>query len=140
MNAIDTNVLAYLFDPNEPVKQRRANEFVLGLLSESEECVLLWQVGVELVACLRKYQMKGFLSAEDVKIRFQEMVNSFRLQLPTASLFELSFTLHERYSLSHWDSLLLAACRDAGVTRLYSEDLQHGGVYDGVVVENPFLS
>jgi predicted nucleic acid-binding protein len=46
--------------------------------------------------------------------------------------------LHGRYSLSHWDSLLVAGCGDAGVTSLYSEDMQHGADYDGVKIINPF--
>lgn len=46
--------------------------------------------------------------------------------------------MSSRYSLSYWDSLLLAACLDAGVNRLYSEDLDDGMTYDTVVVINPF--
>jgi predicted nucleic acid-binding protein len=46
--------------------------------------------------------------------------------------------LSSRYSLSHWDSLLLAACEDAGVDTLYSEDLDDGMTYDAVTVVNPF--
>ena len=50
------------------------------------------------------------------------------------NVLDLSF----RYSLSHWDSLLLAACVDAGVDTLYSEDLDAGMTYDTVTVVNPF--
>lgn len=46
--------------------------------------------------------------------------------------------LDERFSLSHWDSLLLAPCADAGVTRLDSEDMQHGADIDGVKIVHPF--
>jgi len=35
-------------------------------------------------------------------------------------------------------SLLVAACQEAGVARLYSEDMQDGADYDGVKVVNPF--
>jgi predicted nucleic acid-binding protein len=34
--------------------------------------------------------------------------------------------------------LLLAACADAGVTRLDSEDMPHGADIDGVKIINPF--
>ncbi len=34
--------------------------------------------------------------------------------------------------------MLLAACIEAGVTTLYSEDLSHGVRYDSVLVVNPF--
>lgn len=138
MNAIDTNVFVYTFDPADPAKQARSRQLVFDLVSKPHESVLLWQVAVEFLAYLRKAQGKKLLTDEEVKARFQEVLQLFALKLPTAQVFERSFALHERYSLSHWDSLLVAACQDAGVTRLYSEDMQHGADYDGVQIVNPF--
>lgn len=43
----------------------------------------------------------------------------------------------QRYSLSHWDSLLVAAAIEAGVDTLYTEDLQAGAQYETVKVVNP---
>jgi predicted nucleic acid-binding protein len=60
------------------------------------------------------------------------------LALPTVNIFDTSFRLRSRHSLSHWDSLLVAACLEAGITRLYSEDFQHGADYDGLSIVNPF--
>ncbi|MSR60611.1 MAG: nucleic-acid-binding protein, contains PIN domain protein [Planctomycetaceae bacterium] len=99
---------------------------------------MLWQVAVEFLACLRKAERKGLLTAEQVKVNFREVLQLFSLKLPSAKVFERGFVLHERYSLSHWDSLLIAACQEADVTHLYSEDMQHGASYDGVIVVNPF--
>ncbi len=42
--------------------------------------------------------------------------------------------------LSHWDRMLIAACIDAGVRTLYSEDLGDGVAYDSVTVINPFVN
>ena len=61
----------------------------------------------------------------------------FPLRLPTARVFEIALDLHSRFSLSHWDSMLLAACK-AGVTVLYSEDMDAGTDYDGLTIVNPF--
>ncbi len=47
------------------------------------------------------------------------------------------FVSVSNFKLSHWDSLLLAACADAGVTRLRSEDMLHGADIDGVKIINP---
>jgi predicted nucleic acid-binding protein len=69
---------------------------------------------------------------------FHRVGNLFPIFVPTANVFNLSFDFHSRFSLSHWDAMLLAACKDAGVTTLYSEDLQAGMNYDGVVIVNPF--
>lgn len=52
----------------------------------------------------------------------------------------MSFDLTSRYSLSHWDSLLVAACLEAGIDTLYSEDMGDGAVYDSLTVINPLKS
>ncbi len=139
MNAIDANVFAYAFDPAVPVKQALARQLLSRLVHEPTETVLLWQAGAEFLAYLRKAEGKGMLSAEEVKRTFREVLHMFALRFPAANVFERSFALHERYSLSHWDSLLVAACREAGATLLYSEDMQNGMDYDGVTIVNPFV-
>lgn len=50
----------------------------------------------------------------------------------------MSFELQKHHSLSHWDSLLIAARVSAGIDTLYSEDMSHGATYDSVTVINPF--
>ena len=138
MNAIDTNILAYLFDPDAPEKQSRAQRMLDTLVVQPRETVWLWQVAVEFLAYLRKAASKGVLAPERVPIEFRELLQLFSLKLPTSQILDRSFVLHKRYSLSHWDSLLIAACQEAGVICLYSEDMQHGADYDGVKIVNPF--
>jgi predicted nucleic acid-binding protein len=49
-------------------------------------------------------------------------------------------TVAIRYQLSHWDALIVASALLAGCATLYSEDLQHGQVFDEqLTVVNPFL-
>ena len=55
-------------------------------------------------------------------------------------MLERSLSITRRFSLSHWDGLLVAACAEAGVDTLYSEDMDDGAEYDGVTVVNPFRS
>ena len=62
----------------------------------------------------------------------------FPLQLPGPPVFQLTFDLRSRFSLSHWDSMLLAACKEAGIDLLYSEDMDAGTDYDGLTIVNPF--
>jgi predicted nucleic acid-binding protein len=47
--------------------------------------------------------------------------------------------ISERYGYSIWDGLILASALEAGCTTLYTEDLQHGQVVEGLRIENPFL-
>lgn len=124
MNAIDTNLFVYAFDATDPIKQVQAREFFQGVFTSAETTIIPWQVAVELLARLRKWESAGKMTSDDVLARFSEFLNVWALALPTSRIFELSFRLHERHSLSHWDSLLVAACKEVGATCLYSEDMQ----------------
>jgi predicted nucleic acid-binding protein len=62
----------------------------------------------------------------------------FELRIPSEAVFQISFDLRARFSLSHWDSMLLAACKEAGVTTLFSEDMDPGTDYGGLTIVNPF--
>lgn len=48
--------------------------------------------------------------------------------------------LRNRRYLSHWDAAILCAARRLGAHTVISEDMEHGGNYDGVAVVNPFLT
>ncbi|MGH7138092.1 MAG: PIN domain-containing protein [Pirellulales bacterium] len=76
--------------------------------------------------------------AKEVEAAFQRARAMFDLRIPSEAMFQISFDLRSRFSLSHWDSMLLAACKDAGVTTLFSEDMNSGTDYDGLTIVNPF--
>ncbi|MGO9112516.1 MAG: PIN domain-containing protein [Thermoguttaceae bacterium] len=138
MIAIDTNVFIYAFDATEPDKQIRARAFFQRMFASEEATVVPWQVAAELLARFRKWEAAGKMTGDDVRARFGEFLNVWRLALPTVEVFQVSFQIRALHSLSHWDSLLIAACKAAGASGLYSEDMQHGAVYSGVEIVNPF--
>jgi predicted nucleic acid-binding protein len=45
----------------------------------------------------------------------------------------------ERYRYSFYDGLIVASALEADCRVLYTEDLQHGQVIEGLRIENPFL-
>lgn len=138
MNAVDTNVFLYALDADEPVKQAKAQELFQQLAHASASTVLPWQVAAELLSNLRKRELDGRISSGDVESRFRKFLAMFPLAMPTAQVFSTYFDLRARFSLSHWDSMLLAACREASVTTLYSEDMDPETDYDGLTIVNPF--
>jgi predicted nucleic acid-binding protein len=46
--------------------------------------------------------------------------------------------LREKYSLSFWDSILVASASEAGCNLLVSEDMQDGKIINKVVIKNIF--
>jgi predicted nucleic acid-binding protein len=139
MNAVDTNVFVYALDDTEAAKQAKAQELIGGLVQPPVQTVMLWQVAGELLSCLRKWESAGRITPADVERHFRDALALFPLKVPSVSVFEIAFDLHGRFSLSHWDSMLLAACKEAGVTTLYSEDMATGTDYDGLTIVNPFV-
>ena len=140
MNAIDTNVLVYFVDFDEPVKRARAIALVERLMQEESDTVLPWQVAAEFLGCMRRWENNGRIRQDDVRAHLQQMEAMFPVVLPTQSVLQACLDLTARYKLSHWDSMLVAACVEAGVDILYTEDLDAGATYDGVLVVNPFAS
>lgn len=138
MIAIDTNVLVYTADIREPTKQRQAIALLNRLASDPGQTVLLWQVACEFLNWLRRREHSGHLTSDEVESAFSDTVSMFPLAVPCLTVFDRSFELRSQFSLSHWDSLLLAACAKAGVETLYSEDMTDGQTYDCVTVVNPF--
>ncbi len=138
MNAVDTNVYVYTFDADEPVKRAKAIELLNRLSTRPAETVTLWQVAGELLNQLRNWELRGRLTAAEVEAAFNRVRALFELQIPSESMFPIYFGMRSRFSLSHWDSMLLAACKEAGVTTLFSEDMDAGTDYDGLIIVNPF--
>jgi predicted nucleic acid-binding protein len=46
--------------------------------------------------------------------------------------------IEERYNISFWDALILAAAESGGAEVVYTEDLNDGQQYGSVTVRNPF--
>ena len=58
--------------------------------------------------------------------------------LPTWNVLDRAEDLMGAFSLSFWDALILAACLENGVNRLYTEDFDAYPTVNGLEVINPF--
>jgi len=135
MNAVDTNILLYVQDSREPVKQATADTLVNSL----SDGVLLWQVAVEYVAASRKFEALGY-NREKAFRDIRRLQRVWRVFLPTWDVLERADNLMQRFSLSFWDAMIVAACLENGVTRLYSEDFDNSAKATGLEIVNPFAS
>ena len=130
----DTNVLVYVFDRAESIKQARAQELVTAHMT-ARDMVLSTQVLQELYVTLtRKKQLGAADALEVVTIFGQE-----RIVPASADLVLRGLALSQERQLSAWDALIVQAALQAGCTTLYSEDFQNGARFDELVVLNPFL-
>ncbi len=138
MNAVDTNLLVYAVDVTEPGKSQRALNLIRDLAAADTPLVVPWQVAAEFLACLRRWEDAGRIRRTDTDVYLNRFIMSLPIVYATSASLRLALDLSSRFSLSHWDSMLLAACMEAGIDTLYSEELSSGVVYDSVRVINPF--
>jgi predicted nucleic acid-binding protein len=136
MNAIDTNVLVYALTPDEPARSAVAAKLVQEL--SENETVVLWQVACEFGAVISGLVARG-KADPGVLDAMTGLRARFPIILPTQGILENGLRIHRDHRVSYWDAMLLAACADAGVTRLYSEDIPGQPVIEGVTVVNPFV-
>ena len=135
MNAVDTNVLLYAHDPRDARKQAIAQTLVESLA----DGVLPWQVACEFLAASRKLQSQGF-SFADALAEIRTLRQVWATLQPDWNTIDKADDLMQRFSLSWWDSLLIASCLLAGVQTLYSEDYDAYSVIDGMSLCNPSRS
>ena len=133
---LDTNVLVYSVDLESPEKRQRALELIDRGLTEHTACISFQVVQETLNVLIRK--------TETPVDRIRQLMDSTLVPLwqvyPSASLYQDAISIQGRYGFSFYDSLIVAAALEAGCTRLYSEDLQHGQQVQRLTIVNPFLN
>ena len=132
----DTNILVCFHDNREPEKQRVAGQLLRTHMAD-RRLVLSTQVLQEFFVTVT--QKLRAMPAAQAKALIGDYLQTHVVTVNPGHLLD-AIDLHERYQLSFWDALILAAAKSAGVAVLFSEDFAHGQVYDGVRVENPFLA
>jgi predicted nucleic acid-binding protein len=127
----DSNVVLYTIG-----KDARKAEIARALLAEPQAVSV--QVVNECVSvCLRKLSF----TREQAYAFARTLMDRTEVLSLDESTVDQAAALAIRYQLSHWDALIVAAALLAGCETLYSEDLQHGQVFDSrLTVINPFLA
>lgn len=131
---LDTNILVYAYDLDEPAKRAVALRLVQDGWSALGETAISVQVLQELHVNLRKRGVSQIDATQVVRDFAIWPVVDNNLSLLQSALDESA-----RWKISLWDVLIVAAARASGASELITEDLNHGQDYGGVRVTNPFL-
>lgn len=130
---IDTNILVYAYDVDAGERHKTAKAIVAEAWRGPMMPWISVQVLQELLAALRK---GGVPLRQACKIVAPH--THWRVVETDVALFRSSMEEALRWQLSHWDGLVLAAARRAGVKTLLSEDFNAGQDYGGIRAVNPF--
>jgi predicted nucleic acid-binding protein len=133
---IDTNVLVYAFDVDEPEKQRKAQELLESMVADGSGCVSSQVLGEFYVTVTRRFpgSMDPATASRHTE-RFAEVleVHGSGLQVVLEALRGVL-----RYRLSYYDAQIWAVARLNHVPVVLSEDFSAGSEIEGVRFENPF--
>lgn len=132
---IDTNILVYAYDNHFPDKQQRAREILIRAVKNGSG-VLSTQVLGEFFTVVTK-KIKVPLSVKNARDIIKYM-GSMPVQEIDLLIVNRAIDTLEKYKISYWDSLIIAAAERAGCNHILSEDLNAGQKYYEMEIINPF--
>lgn len=133
---LDSNVLIYLFDREDP-RRRRIAERLVEQAIETGAAIISHQVVQETLNVVTR-KIKPALTAGEAQAALHDIFTPLWRVMPSPAVYARALELQERYQYSFYDSLILAAALEAGCRRLLTEDLQNGQQIEGLTIENPF--
>jgi predicted nucleic acid-binding protein len=134
---IDTNILLYAIADSSDPRSATALGLVDALVAD-DNAVISFQVIHEICNAMLKKSNRPVTT-------FQAEAYLFFLKLrtkivpSTMAIAEKALAIHHRYRYHWYDSLIVTAALTGGCKLLYSEDLQHGQVIEGMTIVNPFV-
>jgi predicted nucleic acid-binding protein len=132
---IDTNVLVYTFDQNEPARQQQAIE-VLRALEQSGDGRLSVQCLAEFCAVAMR-RLRPPLSPEATLAQVERFQRAFAIYSLTPMIVTEALRGVRTYQLSYYDAQIWATARLNQVPRVFREDF-NPSTLEGVQFINPF--
>jgi predicted nucleic acid-binding protein len=134
---LDTNVVVYSLDVAATEKKLIAQQIVNHALSV-QSALISYQVVQETLNTLKR-KFATTVTDDDALMLLERMLIPLMRVMPSAALYTDALRISQRFKLSFYDSLIVAAAQSAGCKRLLTEDMQHGRVIDGLRIVNPFI-
>lgn len=130
---MDTNILIYSIDSQAGNRHQNAIKLMQEMMSS--DCVLTLQsLGEFFHASTRK----GKMPKQDAIAQVNDWMSLFPIINALPTTLKMTMKAVDEHQFSFWDAMILETAVQAGVTHLYSEDMQHKQSWKGMVIENPF--
>ena len=131
---LDTNILLYSIsqNPAESLKRDRA----IALLDDDS--------GALSIQVLQEFYVQATRSSRADAVPHElaagliEAWSRFRIQDMTLPVLKTALRIRKAYGFSFWDCAIVAAALALGCDRVYTDDLTHGQVVDGLAIIDPF--
>ena len=130
---LDTNVLVYTDDHDNPTKQAVALALVESGYTTGH-AVVSTQVLTEYFAAVTRHRRVPV----DIAAAKVELFARFEVAVLDATDVHAAIELYRQEKLAWWDALIVRAAKRATCTELLTEDLQDGRRFGSLLVRNPF--
>ena len=130
---IDTNLFVYTLDRKDEAKQEKARA-ILKKIVDSHQPVISTQV-------IKEFYFVATSKLKADQIIVKNIIHNFHnmeIVQNDLELIEQAIDISVISQLSFWDSLIVAAAEKSKCEYIFSEDLNSGQTYRGVMVLNPF--
>ncbi len=131
----DTNVVVYAYDSTAGTKREEARALLQRLWQSGEGAVSV-QILQELFVTLTR-KVTPALGIGDAR-RIITDIATWQVFAPTAHDVIDAIDAAARWRISFWDAMLLVSAQAVGASVVWSEDLNAGQAFNGVLVQNPF--
>jgi predicted nucleic acid-binding protein len=132
---VDTNILVYAHDRSAGEKHVRAQDLLRRLWQSGEGCLSI-QVLQEFYVNVTQKVAKPL--AASVAARLVADLGVWRVHRPGVEDILDAIRLQQRYQISFWDAMIVESAIQLGCQNIWSEDLNPGQDYGGVLVVYPF--
>ena len=133
---LDSNVVICLFDPADSRRRGIAEDIVYGAHRDGS-AVISFQVVQEALNVLTRKLRPPMKPDDAAQVLHTVLAPLWRVH-PSPALYQQALEVQERYRLSFYDSMIVAAALEADCRRILSEDLQHGHRIGNLQIVNPF--
>ena len=132
---LDTNIFVYALDSYDKQKQKKCQQ----LLYKCKDSKNTFAVSTQLV------QEFFVVATSKLKIAPLEVkkacrvFDSFEVVEVNSDIIMKAIDIHILNEISFWDALIISAARFSNSSSIYTEDLTHNQIIEGVTVVNPFF-
>lgn len=132
---VDTNILVYAHDSSAGDKHHTARSILQNLWASQRGCLSI-QVLQEFYINITKKSPKPLRS--EIAKQIIADLSFWRVHSPDVSDVLEAIEIHNEYLISFWDAMIIQSAIRLGSRRIWSEDLNPGQTYRGILVANPF--
>ena len=131
---LDTNVLVYAVDATDPDKNAKAVAIIQAALRNRRA----YAVSTQALSEFANVALGKLGLAPDAVLDFLRVFRRLDTVTPDPSVVVRGVEIKALHGIHFYDAMMVAAAESAGASEFWSEDLNAGQRYAGILVRNPF--